>query len=167
MKSIAVLFVAALAAHAGVLPGIIGPWKQVSSSPLDAKTDRALWDELGLQDADHSVYRDKNATLAVDAWRLADSTAAMGAFEFMRPAVSETGASVQRSDAERGPDSGRGAHRGRATIWWRFTALFRNRMMRPTCSGRCPDMSMRGYHLSRATCRRVKRRILSATSAAQ
>ena len=89
MKSMAVFFAAALAVNAGVLPGIIGPWKQVSSVPLEIKTDRALWDELGLQDADHAVYQNQNATLTVDAWRLADSTAAMGAFEFARPAASK------------------------------------------------------------------------------
>ena len=41
---------------AGVLPGVIGTWKQVSSAPLTVTANRPLWDELGLQDSDHAVY---------------------------------------------------------------------------------------------------------------
>jgi len=85
MKSLVLFFASVLAASAGVLPGVIGTWKQVSDAPLPVTSDRALWDELGLQDSDHAVYQIKNQTLSVDAWRLADSTAAMGAFDFVRP----------------------------------------------------------------------------------
>ncbi len=69
-----------------ILPGAIGQWKQVSSSPLDVQTNRPLWDEYGLQEAAESVYRGPAGTLAVQAWRLADSTSSMAAFEYLRPA---------------------------------------------------------------------------------
>ncbi len=86
MKPITLFLAFALGIQAGTLPGVIGSWKQVSSAPLPVTADRPLWDELGLQDSDHAVYQDKTQTLSVDAWRLADSTDAMGAFDLMRPA---------------------------------------------------------------------------------
>jgi hypothetical protein len=73
-------------AFPAILPGLIGPWKQVSAAPLPVKTQRALWDELGLQDSEQAVYQKGSARLNVQTWRVADSTAAMGAFDFKRSA---------------------------------------------------------------------------------
>jgi hypothetical protein len=91
MKSTFVLLVAiagslpAFSATA-ILPGVIGPWKQVSSTPLEVTSERPLWDEYGLQDAAQGTYQNAGKTLLVQAWRLADSTDSLGAFEVLRPA---------------------------------------------------------------------------------
>ncbi len=89
MKSFILLFGLlglALPGHSGTLPGVIGPWKLGSSKPLDVGADRPLWDEYGLQDAAQGTYQNGAKTLGVRAWRLSDSTASLGAFEFLRPA---------------------------------------------------------------------------------
>lgn len=75
----------ALPGHSAILPGVIGSWKLVSTAPLPVQTDRALWDEYGLQDSEQGVYRKGSATLKVNAWRVADSTSSMAAFDYLRP----------------------------------------------------------------------------------
>jgi hypothetical protein len=88
MKSFLLLAVTSFAVtvQAGVLPGVIGPFKQDSAAPLPVQTDRALWDENGLQDSEQGVYSSKGQHLQAEAWRLADATSAMAAFEYLRPA---------------------------------------------------------------------------------
>jgi hypothetical protein len=70
---------------AALLPGVIGPWKQVSTAPLPVSADRALWDEYGLQDSAQGIYRTAGKTLTVEAWRLTDSTGSLAAFDLLRP----------------------------------------------------------------------------------
>lgn len=90
LKPFALLFVALaplIAADSpGILPGVIGTWKQISTSALDVKGERPVWDELGLQDSQQGVYDNAGVPVRVRAWRLADSTGAMGAYDFIRPA---------------------------------------------------------------------------------
>ncbi len=71
-------------ARSAILPGVIGPWKQVSTSPLPVPGNQPLWQEFGLQDSAQGVYQRAGQTLHVQAWRLTDSTAALGAFQFLR-----------------------------------------------------------------------------------
>jgi len=82
----AATLVLAVSCHAAILPGVIGPWNKVSSGPLEVKADRPLWDEYGLQEAEQGTYKKKGETLGVEAWRLTDSTAALAAFDLIRPA---------------------------------------------------------------------------------
>ena len=84
--SLLVLLAAAVPGRSDILPGVIGPWKQVSTKPLDVKANRPLWDEYGLQDAAQGTYQNGGKSLRVEAWRLTDSTASLGAFEYLRPA---------------------------------------------------------------------------------
>lgn len=85
MKSFLLLFAAAIVGHAAILPGVIGPWKFVSRAPLEVKTNRALWDELGLQDSEQGIYQKGGISAKVETWRLADATASMGAFDYLLP----------------------------------------------------------------------------------
>ncbi len=79
-------FSLALPGSAAILPGVIGPWKLVSTAPLPVSSNRPLWDEYGLQDSEQGVYQKAGGTLKVEAWRVADSTASMAVFDFLRPA---------------------------------------------------------------------------------
>ena len=79
----------AVPGQAAILPGVIGTWKLVSTAPLPVQTDRPLWDEYGLQDSEQGVYEKAGATLKVEAWRVADSTASMAAFDYLRPATAK------------------------------------------------------------------------------
>ena len=80
------LVLAAAPAFAGVLPAVIGPWKQVSATPLEITSDRALWDEYGLAASEQGDFAQGDRKMHVRVWRVADSTAAFGAFEYLRPA---------------------------------------------------------------------------------
>lgn len=84
VAGVAAILAPASPGFSAILPGVIGPWKQISNAPLAVKTQRPLWDELGLQDSEQAVYQKGAARLGVEAWRVADSTAAMGAFDFKR-----------------------------------------------------------------------------------
>jgi hypothetical protein len=90
---LAVLALASAPAFAGILPGVIGTWKQTSTAPVETKADKALWDEYGLQEAEQGVFENAGRKMTVTSWRLADSTASRAAFEFIRP-----------PDAKPGPD---------------------------------------------------------------
>ena len=80
------LFSLAGAGESAILPSNIGPWKQLSEGPLEVKTGRQLWDEYGLQDSVQAAYQNAGKSMTVQAWRLSDSTASMGAFDYLRPA---------------------------------------------------------------------------------
>ena len=86
LRAFIFLILAACASRAAVLPGIIGTWKFQSRAPLEIQTNRALWDELGLQESEQGVYKKGAAEARVEAWRVADATAAMEAFDFVLPA---------------------------------------------------------------------------------
>jgi hypothetical protein len=85
VKTITLLFLSVLAGRAAILPGIIGPWKFVSRAPLEIKSNQPLWEELGLQESEQGVYKKGAVEAHVEAWRLADATEAMGAFDFLVP----------------------------------------------------------------------------------
>jgi hypothetical protein len=90
VKPLALLLLAAIAGHAAILPGVIGAWKFQSRAPLPVSANKPLWEELGLQESEQGVYK-KGAVEAhveahVEAWRLADATAALEAFDATVPA---------------------------------------------------------------------------------
>ncbi len=85
MRILLLIALTSLAGHAAILPGVIGPWKFVSRAPLEIKANRPLWDELGLQESEQGVFRKGAASAQVEAWRLTDATAAMGAFDSLVP----------------------------------------------------------------------------------
>lgn len=86
MKTLVLLLLSGLSGQAALLPGIIGPWKFVSRAPLEMPANLPLWDELGLQESEQGVYKKGALEARVEAWRLSDATAALGAFDFVRPA---------------------------------------------------------------------------------
>lgn len=87
MKFFAVLLLPALAG-AAILPEAIGPFHRVSTSqPTIAARD--LWDEYGLRDYESGAYENGAAKMKVTAYRLQDSTGAMAAFDWLRPAAAK------------------------------------------------------------------------------
>ncbi len=71
----------------GILPQFIGTYKQVAVTPL-TPDNRAVWNEYGLQAAERSTYEVNGKKLSVDAYRLQDSTGALAAWQWKRPANS-------------------------------------------------------------------------------
>jgi Family of unknown function (DUF6599) len=75
-------------AAAAILPDAIGDFHRTATS-RPALVDRGLWDEYGLKSAEAAAYQSGTAKLDVTVWQLPDSTAAMAAFEWQRPADSK------------------------------------------------------------------------------
>ncbi|HKD08093.1 MAG TPA: DUF6599 family protein [Bryobacteraceae bacterium] len=71
-------------AGAAILPDTIGSWKRGEPGPA-VTPDQKVWREYGLQDAETSPYADGDRKFAISAWRFADATGAMAAFEDLRP----------------------------------------------------------------------------------
>jgi len=67
-------------AWAGIWPDQFGSAKRISAKPA-AVADQKLWSEYGLQETEEAQYEKFTAT----AYRLQDSTAALGAFDWQRP----------------------------------------------------------------------------------
>ncbi|HWQ52994.1 MAG TPA: DUF6599 family protein [Bryobacteraceae bacterium] len=80
---IALLFPALAAA--AIWPESVGQWHRVSAEPVTL-SDRQLWDEYGFQEAETARFEGPGKKFTATAWRLQDSTAALGAFEWQRPA---------------------------------------------------------------------------------
>ncbi|MCL4402125.1 MAG: hypothetical protein M1436_05610, partial [Acidobacteria bacterium] len=74
-----------LAAWAQIWPETFGPYKRVGAEPAFI-ADRPLWNEYGLQASETARYEADGKSFKTTAWRLQDSTAAMAAFEWQRPA---------------------------------------------------------------------------------
>ncbi len=86
---LAVALLPALAA-AAILPDAIGANPRASSLKVaNRAADQPIWDELGLKDSETVQYVYTPAPFTVTAFQLADSTAALAAFEWQRPAASK------------------------------------------------------------------------------
>src|SRR5215468_10619623 len=92
----------AAVASAAILPDAIGPYHRGAVS-RPAITDRALWDEYGLKEAEAARYDNGESHFTLTAYRLQDTTGSMAAFEWQRPANST--ASKIASMAAETPDS--------------------------------------------------------------
>lgn len=82
--SLLLLLLPGLAA-AAILPDAIGPYHRTAASK-PASADRGLWDEYGLKDSETATYESGKDKLTVIAYQLQDSTAALGVFDWLRPA---------------------------------------------------------------------------------
>ncbi len=86
--SLALALLARLVA-AQTLPDAIGSHhRTVPLKPARSAADQPLWEELGLKYSDSSQYANTPAPFTLSVYRLADSTAAMAAFYWRRPASS-------------------------------------------------------------------------------
>jgi hypothetical protein len=84
MKFLAVLFVPLLAG-AAILPDSIGAYHRTAVSQ-PTLNGRELWDEYGLREYESATYENGAAKFTAAAYQLQDSTGAMAAFNWQRPA---------------------------------------------------------------------------------
>ena len=71
-----------------IWPENIGAWKR--SATLQASlSDRPLWDEYGLKESEAARYENEGESFTVTGYRLQDTTGAMSAFDWQRPANSK------------------------------------------------------------------------------
>ncbi len=80
------LFVPGLLAGA-ILPEYVGGYKKVSSGPLTLDHP-AVWNEYGLRAAEQATFELNGAKLHVEAYSMNDSTGALAAWQWKRPADS-------------------------------------------------------------------------------
>lgn len=83
MRFLLALFVPLLAT-AAIWPENIGAWRRASVGPV--KAAGPLWNEYGFKEGETARYESGARSFTATAWRLHDSTAALGAFEWQRPA---------------------------------------------------------------------------------
>lgn len=75
-----------LLASAAILPDTIGAYHRTAvSQPILA--DQAIWDEYGLKASETATYDNGGEKFTATAYRLQDSTGALAAFEWQRPAA--------------------------------------------------------------------------------
>jgi hypothetical protein len=84
MKFLVALFVPLLAA-AAILPDSIGAYHRTAVSQ-PTLNGRDLWDEYGLHEYESATYENGAAKFTATAYQLQDSTGAMAAFNWQRPA---------------------------------------------------------------------------------
>ena len=72
-------------ASASILPDTIGAFHRAATG-APKLTDSAIWDEYGLKESESATYSNGAATFTAAGYRLADSTGAMAAFDWQRPA---------------------------------------------------------------------------------
>jgi hypothetical protein len=72
-------------AQAGIWPAQFGPAKLASTKTVNI-SNQGLWSEYGLQEAEQAQYKSDSESFTATAYRLQDSTAALGAFEWQRSA---------------------------------------------------------------------------------
>ena len=75
----------AAAAQAAILPEQISDFVRGEETPVKLE-NRALWDEFGYDDSAQASYSGPGGKFRLTVWRLKDSTGAMAAFRWMRPA---------------------------------------------------------------------------------
>src|SRR5215467_15521057 len=86
MKPAFLLLLPALAAGAtATWPDAIGAFHKNATAQA-VLTDKPLWDELGLKESESAVYENGKSKFTATVYRLADSTAALAAFDWRRPA---------------------------------------------------------------------------------
>jgi hypothetical protein len=112
MVNMRLILAAALLARlagAAILPDAIGGHSRAPATAAAALNNQPIWRELGLKERDTANYANVPAPFTVSVYRLADSTAAMAAFYWQRPALSRP--SKAASLAAETPDSLLVAHR--------------------------------------------------------
>jgi hypothetical protein len=70
-----------------IWPENIGAWKRAATMQATL-SDRPIWDEYGLKESEAARYESGDAHFTVTGYRLQDTTGAMAAFQWLRPAKS-------------------------------------------------------------------------------
>jgi hypothetical protein len=70
-----------------IWPENIGAWKRTATMQATL-FDRPIWDEYGLKESESARYQNGDQSFTVTGYRLQDTTGAMAAFDWQRPAKS-------------------------------------------------------------------------------
>jgi hypothetical protein len=81
---LSLLLLAPVLASAAIWPDALGPFHRTAQSTATL-TDRGLWDEYGLKDSESATFENGKEKFTATAYRLQDTTAALGAFDWQRP----------------------------------------------------------------------------------
>ena len=80
-----VLLVFPVLASAAIWPDSIGAWRRAGTG-VPKLSDQALWDEYGLKESETATFENENRKFTTVGYRLGDTTGAMAAFDWQRPA---------------------------------------------------------------------------------
>ena len=87
MKLILALVLPALS-FASVWPDHVGAFHRAGAQPV-AVSDRPLWEEYGLQQAEQAQYESDHGKFTATAYQLQDSTGALAVYDWQRPATAK------------------------------------------------------------------------------
>jgi len=88
-RSAAILLTLPLLAGAAIFPDTLGTFHRISDKEAAFQSDNDVWDEYGFKEGEEAQYQDGAQNFTATAWRFADPTGALGAFEWLRPADSK------------------------------------------------------------------------------
>ena len=86
MKLFSIFLSLPLLAGAAILPDAIGPYNRTATSQ-PALEDRPLWGEYGIKAWEAATYENGKDRLTATIWQLADSTGALGAYDWQAAAA--------------------------------------------------------------------------------
>src|SRR3954452_20768189 len=81
---LAALFVPVVCS-ATIWPDTIGTWTRAATTQVNIQ-DRPVWDEYGLKESEDARYENGQESFTVTGYRLQDTTGALAAFGWQRPA---------------------------------------------------------------------------------
>ncbi len=87
MKFLFAALLAPVLCLGAIWPENIGTWKRAATMQATL-FDRPVWDEYGLKESEAARYENGNENFTVTGYRLQDTTGAMAAFDWQRPAQS-------------------------------------------------------------------------------
>ena len=87
MKFLLAALLAPALCQGAIWPDNIGAWKR-SATMQATLLDRPIWDEYGLKESEAARYENGDVKFTVTGYRLQDTTGAMSAFDWQRPAKS-------------------------------------------------------------------------------
>ena len=87
MKFLLAALLAPVLCLGAIWPENIGAWKRAATMQATL-ADRPIWDEYGLKESESARYENGDRNFTVTGYRLQDTTGAMAAFDWQRPAKS-------------------------------------------------------------------------------
>ena len=88
MKLLATLLLLSGVVRAEIWPEAMGPYHRKAVLHITLQ-DRPIWDEYGLKESEGAVYEHGKETFNAVGYRLQDTTGAMAAFAWQRPAAAK------------------------------------------------------------------------------
>jgi hypothetical protein len=81
--------------NAAILPDQFADFRKGAETPVEV-TEQRVWDEYGLESVEGARYKSGGRSVAITAWKLKDTTGAVGAAQWLQPGVVQHGNYVLR-----------------------------------------------------------------------